>query len=601
MAKSHRAVFPSSSNKVATPFSLIHFDVWGPAPVTTPNGMKWFVTFVDDCIRITWVYLLKHKSDVCSVFRIFYHMVLTQFGRSLKIVRSDNGGEYFKRELIDFFHAKGIIHQTSCPETPQQNGVAERKNRQLLEVTHSMLIGGNVPTYLWGEALSSAVYVINRTPSRVLGFRRPLDVLAGHCTLPSVVKLMPHVFGCVVYVHLSPQHRTKLEPRALKCVFVGYGSTQKGYKCYHPETRKFYTSMDVVFDESKLHYSTIGFEYAYVPENVLQSTNSDDALCFDINSVTISTSVNTRESLEDKTTVDNPQVSSDQCENSPHLPDSTLSPLAPVSSSPETLQVLPDHPPEISIPSTLVLPHRSTRGIPPTKYEPDPKARVRYPINNHVSSHKLSDSYASYVHNISSVSIPSTLQEALADSRWTATMAEEMKALKRNATWDLVTLPSGKTTVGCRWVFAVKHNADGTIERYKARLVAKGYTQSYGVDYQETFTPVAKLNTVRVLLSLAANKDWPLLQFDVKNAFLHGDLKEDVYMDPPPGISEYRNTTRVCKLKKYGLKQSPRAWFGRFTQVMRKFGYTQSNSDHTLFIKHRRGKLTALIIYVMIW
>ena len=104
-------------------------DVWGSAPVTTPNGMKWFVTFVDDCIRITWVYLLKHKSDVCSVFRIFYHMVLTQFGRSLKIVRSDNGGEYFKRELTDFFHAKGIIHQTSCPETPQQNGVAERKNR----------------------------------------------------------------------------------------------------------------------------------------------------------------------------------------------------------------------------------------------------------------------------------------------------------------------------------------------------------------------------------------------------------------------------------------------------------------------------------------
>ncbi|KAJ8644703.1 hypothetical protein MRB53_006451 [Persea americana] len=142
----------------------------------------------------------------------------------------------------------------------------------------------------------------------------------------------------MIYVHLSPQHRTKLEPRALKCVFVGYGSTQKGYKCYHPETRKFYTSMDVIFDESKLHCSTIGFESADVPENVLQSTNSDDALCFDINSVTISTSANTRESLEDKTTVDNPQISSDQCENSPHLPDSTLSPLALVSFSPETLQ-----------------------------------------------------------------------------------------------------------------------------------------------------------------------------------------------------------------------------------------------------------------------
>ena len=149
-------------------------------------------------------------------------------------------------------------------------------------------------------------------------------------------------------------------------------------------------------------------------------------------------------------------------------------------------------------------------------------------------------------------------------------------------------------------MFTVKHKTDGTIERYKAWLVAKGYTQSYGVDYQETFAPVAKLNTVRVLLSLAANQDWPLLQFDVKNAFLHGDLTEEVYMDPPPGIPKYSDTKMVCKLKKalYKLKLSLRAWFGRFTKSMRNFGYKQSNSDNTLFLKHKRGKITALIIYV---
>lgn len=154
--------------------------------------------------------------------------------------------------------------------------------------------------------------------------------------------------------------------------------------------------------------------------------------------------------------------------------------------------------------------------------------------------------------------------------------------------------------MGCRWVFTVKHKADGTIERYKARLVAKGYTQSYGVDYQKTFAPVAKLNTVRVLLSLAANQDWPLRQFDVKNAFLHGDITEEVYMDPPLSIPKYSDTAMVCKLKKalYGLKQSPRAWFGRFTKSIRNFDYKQSNSDHTLLLKHKRGKIIALIIYV---
>ncbi|KAG8491344.1 hypothetical protein CXB51_014525 [Gossypium anomalum] len=179
-------------------------------------------------------------------------------------------------------------------------------------------------------------------------------------------------------------------------------------------------------------------------------------------------------------------------------------------------------------------------------------------------------------------------------------MVEEMAALEKNATWDSVPLPDGKRTVGCRWIVTVKHKVDGIVKRFKARLVAKGYTQSYIVDYQEIFAPVAKLDTIRVLLSLAANQGWPLIQFDIKNAFLHEDLVEEVYMDPPLGIEKYLETTMVCKLKKalYGLKQSPRAWFGRFMKSMKLFGYKQSNTGHTLFLKHRQGKVTALIIYV---
>ena len=133
------------------------------------------------------------------------------------------------------------------------------------------------------------------------------------------------------------------------------------------------------------------------------------------------------------------------------------------------------------------------------------------------------------------------------------------------------------------------------------RLVAKGYTQTYGIDYTDTFAHVAKINTVRVLLSLVEKMDWPLQQFDVKNAFLHGELSEEVYMDLPPRcmIPEVY-CRKVCKLKKslYGLKQSPGAWFGRFTKSMRTFGYHQSNSDHTLFLKKQYGKITTLIVYV---
>lgn len=247
------------------------------------------------------------------------------------------------------------------------------------------------------------------------------------------------------------------------------------------------------------------------------------------------------------------------------------------------------------------LPFRHNRGKPPNRYSPDYEGRKsKYPIANHVSTQKLSEPLKGFAHKLSAEHIPSNVQEALNDPKWIQAITEEMKALQKNDTWILVPLPKGKKRVGCRWVFSIKHKADGSIERYKARLVAKGYTQTYGIDYQETFSPVAKLNTVRVLLSLAANLDWPLHQFDVKNAFLHGDLEEEVYMDVPPGFTTSSQTEVVCKLQKalYGLKQSPRAWFGRFSLAMRKHGFRQSNSDHTLFLKHQQGKVRALIIYV---
>ena len=223
---------------------------------------------------------------------------------------------------------------------------------------------------------------------------------------------------------------------------------------------------------------------------------------------------------------------------------------------------------------------------------------TQHPISKYVSYKKLSPKYAAFTANISAIEIPSNIQEAMKDKRWVEAINEELKALHKNHTWELVELPVGKRLVGCKWVFTVKYKADGSMERYKARLVAKGFTQTYGIDYQETFALVAKINTIRILFSLAANLDWPLYQFDVKNAFLHGDLEEEVYMDIPPGLNVKNN--RVCRLGKslYGLKQSPIAWFGRFTKTMIKYGYHQSQGDHTLFIKRSFGKITVLIVYV---
>ncbi|KAL0416773.1 UNVERIFIED_CONTAM: Retrovirus-related Pol polyprotein from transposon RE1 [Sesamum latifolium] len=178
-------------------------------------------------------------------------------------------------------------------------------------------------------------------------------------------------------------------------------------------------------------------------------------------------------------------------------------------------------------------------------------------------------------------------------------MKIELNALEINHTWSLTTLPPGKTAIGCRWVSKIKHNSDGSIERYKARLVAKGYTQQESIDYHDTFSPVAKLVTIRCLLAIASIKGWHLHQFDVQNAFLHGDLDEEVFMQKPPGYSK-GSSAQVCKLHKslYGLKQASRQWNSKFTNALIEFDFTQSKSDYSLFTHGDACSFTALLLYV---
>ncbi|CAL9010681.1 unnamed protein product [Prunus brigantina] len=420
----------------------------------------------------------------------------------------------------------------------------------------------------------------------------------------------------------------------MRCVFIGYSSTQKGYKCYHPPTQKVHVTLDVTFHEEVPYYvspsspiqgergselESLGLENDVFEDAALgkettcrteasdQSPISEDETCGPCEETTdrsleLDQSPISRDeagALGVTEASDQSPVSenndSDSCmDEFDVIPPSAL-PLPQSTHDSESSEVISNDLPV----STYQLPPRTTRGKPKVQYSPDIHAKSKYPISHFVSTHRLSKSYASYLCQLSSVCVPTKLQDALSNPKWMDAMNVEMDALNKNKTWDLVPLPRGKKAVGCRWVFTLKHKADGSIDRYKARLVAKGYTQTYGVDYLETFAPVAKLNTVHVLLSLAANRDWPLLQFDVKNACLHGDLKEEIYMDLPPGIPITSKEGVVCKLRKslYGLKQSPRAWFGRFAASMKKFGYVQSNSDHTLFLKRHKGKLTALIIY----
>ncbi|XP_019156522.1 PREDICTED: uncharacterized protein LOC109153165 [Ipomoea nil] len=178
-------------------------------------------------------------------------------------------------------------------------------------------------------------------------------------------------------------------------------------------------------------------------------------------------------------------------------------------------------------------------------------------------------------------------------------MNAEIVALQDNHTWELTDLPPGKTLIGCKWIFKVKLRSDGTVERHKARLVAKGFTQQFGVDYLETFSPVARLTTIRTLLAVTTSKDWNIHQMDVNNAFLHDDLNEDVYMVLPPGFQSEK-PNQVCKLLRslYGLKQASRQWNEKLSSALLQIGFQQSKTEPSLLTKGVDDNFIALLIYV---
>ncbi|RWS19042.1 integrase core domain protein-like protein, partial [Leptotrombidium deliense] len=181
---------------------------------------------------------------------------------------------------------------------------------------------------------------------------------------------------------------------------------------------------------------------------------------------------------------------------------------------------------------------------------------------------------------------------------WIAAMNDEMASLKKNETWHLVERPIGANIVKNRWVYRIKENSDGSVARFKARLVAKGFTQKKGIDFQETFAPVVKMTSVRTILAIAAHEDMELVQFDVKTAFLHGELEEEIFMEQPIGYND--NSGRVCRLQKslYGLKQAPRCWNEKFHSFLKQFGLNRSKADNCVYISNNCGAKTILGLYV---
>lgn len=555
LAKQRCLPYISLNKRCSSTFDLLHLDIWGPFSVGSVEGYKFFLTIVDDYSRVTWVYMLKNKSEVQKYIPDFFAFVKKQFGKEVKAIRSDNAPELF---LSNFYHSLGVIHYRSCVETPQQNSVVERKHQHILNVARALLFQSSLPVCYWSDCILTAVYLINRTPSPFLNNKTPFEIL--HDKLPDYSHL--RVFGCLCYVSTLKANRTKFSPRAKAAVFLGYPFGFKGYKLLDIETRSISISRNVIFHEEIFPFSKT---------NPCSSPDISSDL------------------FHDRVL---PCIAADNDQSSSVLPRVVSQPplqVAP-SSRPTRVSKQPSYLKDYHCSLINSVAHVETHS-------------TSHPIQHFLSYDKLSPSYKLFSLSVSIISEPSSFAKAAEIPEWRAAMDCELEALEENKTWSIVSLPVGKHPVGCKWVYKIKHKADGTIERYKARLVAKGYTQREGIDYVDTFSPVAKLVTVKLLLAIAAVKGWHLSQLDVNNAFLHGDLNEEVYMKLPPGYNrkgESLPSNAVCLLHKslYGLKQASRQWFSKFSTAIMGLGFSQSPSDHSLFIKNVDGLFIALLVYV---
>ncbi|KAE8708930.1 hypothetical protein F3Y22_tig00110332pilonHSYRG00561 [Hibiscus syriacus] len=455
--KAHQLPYDESKFKAKEPLELVHSDVFGPVKQQSISGMRYMVTFIDDFSRYVWIFFMKEKSDTFSKFKEFRDSAEGEVGKKICCLRTDNGGEYRSNEFSQYLREYRIRHQYTCANTPQQNGVAERKNRHLAEICRSMLHAKNVPGRFWAEAMRTATFVINRLPQP----RKLLDV--------SLWDMTARERGGNVVIQLVEDATRHKMWYLMKHLLGG------------PQRRS---------------------------SDELEDPNGDD--------------------VEQRVTQNPWQTGVYQQPNEEGGPSET----------------------EKSIPQSQL--RRSTR--------------IRMPNPKYANAAIIEEATE-----------PETFEEASKSSEWMTAMKEEIDALQQNQTWDIVPKIKDVKPISCKWVYKIKRRPDGSIE-----------------------SPVAKLTTVRVLLALAANKDWNLLQMDVKNAFLHGELDREIYMTQPMGFQSQDHPEYVCKLRKalYGLKQAPRAWYGKIAEFLTKSGYSVTPADSSLFVKDNEGKLAIVLVYV---
>ena len=527
---------------------LVHTDLAGPISPVSNEGSKYCISFVDDYSSLIFVYFLKSKSDVVSATERFLADI-APYGR-IKRLRSDNGTEYTSNEFNNLLVKNQIKHEYSSPYSAHQNGTAERNWRSLFDMARCLILESKLPKVLWNYAVRASTYIRNRCYNNRLG-KTAFEAFTSQ--KPNVSNM--HLFGTVCHAYV--QNPKKLDARSKEGLFIGYDPLSPAYLVYFKD------------DNEVKRVRCVKFSDDYSP--LIDAESSEAVSESDADLIVYPTN---KEPMNEE-----PQV---QMTTESNLCDQATQPYDD------------NNTPEVSS-CTENEEHERY----PKRHKKKPKHFTDYVEINDEDIANCTIDYCYRVQNI-----PRTYEEAVSSpdsAKWQVAMESEMKALADNNTYELTTLPEGRTIVGGKWVYAAKLSQDGE-EKFKARYVAQGYSQVQDIDYKDTFAPTARIVSIRMLMQIAVQNNYVVHQMDVCSAYLNANIDCELYIEQPPGfvIKSKNDQKLVCKLNKslYGLKQSGRMWNNVLHNFLLSLEFEQSLCDHCVYTKCIDNATIVIIFWV---
>ncbi|KAK8957907.1 hypothetical protein KSP39_PZI000068 [Platanthera zijinensis] len=517
--------------------------------------------------KVAYVEGLKH--NLISISQLCDAGYQIEFNTHIALIRSDHGTEFDSLLMLEFCQKEGIRHTFSAPRTPQQNGVVERKNRTLIESATTLLTDAHLPLTFWAEAVNTSNYVLNRSLIHKLKGKTPYELLKGKKPKVNYFK----IFGCICFIHNNDKkYLAKFEAKADEGVFLGYSMTSKAYRVFNKCSNKIEESMHVTFDETNMSYKE--------KETSTISNLQEHSISENLKQLTITEKDSLPSTIQQDTELSDNEEESQVLERSKGQQSEE-----PVVVPQEEITT------QVDASSTPLVDFATARDHPISQVIGDISVGVQ--TRNQVNQNIMHTCFLSQIE-------PQTIQDAEQDPNWIIAMQEELNQFERNKVWELVPRPRNQQIVGTKWVFRNKLDDQGIIVRNKTRLVAQGYCQEEGIDYDQTFAPVARLEAIRIFLAYAAHKRFKVYQMDVKSAFLNGDIKEEVYVRQPPGFISPTSPDHVFKLHKalYGLKQAPRAWYETLACFLLENDFKRGRVDQTLFVRTHRSHTLLVQVYV---